>query len=285
MKHVLKLLPKKSSGSVRTILIENLMKTSKVNGEDAYFVFKDSAYGIFDGVGGWSELGVDPSELSFAMASECLNHLDTSISQVDPKHLMDLAYNGVLKRGKVRAGGTTALTIILDKKSNVLHCANLGDCGVRVIECDKSKKVKGSAKIVHRSKEQLHYFNCPFQLSIVPPGKKHANTIRDTPALAKEFDIFLNPNSIVISGSDGVFDNIFDEKMVEIVNNELNNSVMNGSCFEIENVATQIFNEILKNAKNPRAFTPFSRGVSLSSGKRYLGGKMDDITLFVSSLK
>lgn len=51
--------------------------------------------------------------------------------------------------------------MILNRETSVMYTANIGDSGYMVIR-------KG--QIVHRSQEQQHYFNTPFQLSLPPPG-------------------------------------------------------------------------------------------------------------------
>ena len=51
--------------------------------------------------------------------------------------------------------------MVLDRHSHRLHTANLGDSGFLVVR---------GGEVVHRSDEQQHYFNTPFQLSIAPPG-------------------------------------------------------------------------------------------------------------------
>lgn len=66
---------------------------------------------------------------------------------------------------RVSAGSSTACIVILDRQSHRLHTANLGDSGFLVVR---------GGEVVHRSDEQQHYFNTPFQLSIAPPGAEGA---------------------------------------------------------------------------------------------------------------
>lgn len=61
----------------------------------------------------------------------------------------------------VFSGSSTACIVMLDRQSHRLHTANLGDSGFLVVR---------GGEVVHRSDEQQHYFNTPFQLSIAPPG-------------------------------------------------------------------------------------------------------------------
>ena len=51
----------------------------------------------------------------------------------------------------------------------MLHSANLGDSGFLVIR-------KG--EVVHKSSEQQHYFNTPYQLAL-PPPEQEGNVIQD----------------------------------------------------------------------------------------------------------
>lgn len=58
-------------------------------------------------------------------------------------------------------GSSTACIVVLDRRSHRIHTCNLGDSGFLVVR---------GGEVVHRSDEQQHYFNTPFQLSIAPPG-------------------------------------------------------------------------------------------------------------------
>ena len=60
------------------------------------------------------------------------------------------------------SGSSTACIVALHKEKSILHTANLGDSGFIVIR---------KSAIVHRSQEQQHYFNSPFQLAIHPTIK------------------------------------------------------------------------------------------------------------------
>lgn len=63
------------------------------------------------------------------------------------------------------AGSSTACIVVLDRRSHQLHTCNLGDSGFLVVR---------GGEVVHRSDEQQHYFNTPFQLSIAPPEAEGA---------------------------------------------------------------------------------------------------------------
>lgn len=93
-------------------------------------------------------------------------------------------------------GSTTACLAVL--RDDELRIANLGDCGVLV--------VRGQG-IIFRTAEQQHSFNFPFQLGT---GSK------DSPSDAETFTVKVKEGDIVIVASDGLFDNLFDDEILEI---------------------------------------------------------------------
>jgi len=60
----------------------------------------------------------------------------------------------------IYSGSSTACVVVLDRTSRRLFAANLGDSGFVVVR---------AGVVVHRSNEQQHYFNTPYQLAIAPP--------------------------------------------------------------------------------------------------------------------
>lgn len=70
------------------------------------------------------------------------------------------------------SGSSTACIVALHNEKRILHTANLGDSGFVVIRKNA---------IVHRSQEQQHYFNSPFQLAIHP-------TIKDPRLIADRYE-------------------------------------------------------------------------------------------------
>ena len=66
-------------------------------------------------------------------------------------------------------GSSTAVLLSVDKEDDRVSLANLGDSGFIHIRDGKVEK---------RSKDQTHYFNCPFQLSVKIKGSQ---SISDSP--------------------------------------------------------------------------------------------------------
>lgn len=72
------------------------------------------AFGLADGVGGWQDSGVDPSDFSHGlcgfMAGTAQLHegLEEGGKSVRPRELMQTAYEAVLGNPRILAGGSTA---------------------------------------------------------------------------------------------------------------------------------------------------------------------------------
>ena len=100
-------------------------------------------------------------------------------------------------------GSSTICTVKVDLEKHLAHCFVLGDAQVRLIRKNK---------IIARSSEQEHKFGIPFQLTRnrdLTPG-------RDLPQHALKYEWVLEKDDIILVGTDGVFDNLFDEQIVGI---------------------------------------------------------------------
>ena len=95
----------------------------------------------------------------------CKTLIDNKLIDLNPltlKELLSKGYKQLLEDKQCIIGSSTACMVALHKEKSILHTANLGDSGFVVIR----KNI-----IVHRSQEQQHYFNSPFQLAIHPAIK------------------------------------------------------------------------------------------------------------------
>merc|ERR1712048_1281754 len=83
-----------------------------------------------------------------------------------------------------------------------LKAANVGDAGFRVIR---------SGEVVLASTPRQHQFDCPYQL-----GYKELVDYVNTAADAELLEFPVKPGDIVVAGSDGLFDNVFDADIVRV---------------------------------------------------------------------
>lgn len=126
-----------------------------------------------DGVGGWHEFGIDPSKFSFNLMKTCkrLVEQDTTanktITSKTPIELLEQSYQTLVedKNNAYLIGSSTACILLFHHDTNLLHACNLGDSGFVVVRANR---------IIHRSQEQQHYFNSPYQIAILPPPKSAA---------------------------------------------------------------------------------------------------------------
>ncbi|KAJ1915649.1 hypothetical protein H4219_004219 [Mycoemilia scoparia] len=181
------------------------------SGEDAFF-HRSDAMGVADGVGGWAG---DSKANAGLFARRLMHHAHEEIARFDdfddemfvryaeasPVEILRQAYENTLEdfRSLDLKGSSTACIVLL--RDDELRVANLGDCGLTVVR---------HGDMIFRTEEQQHSFNFPYQLGT----GKHS----DKPTDAQIFRLKVRKGDIIIVGSDGLFDNLFDEDILEEVN-------------------------------------------------------------------
>jgi protein phosphatase PTC7 len=191
-------------------------------GEDAFAICdKRTAFALADGVGGWAEEGVDAGLYSRALMAGCKSALDSGAG-VSLAQALDSA----LAPAKLIKGSSTA--VLADIQGRSLSVLNVGDSGFIVLRRQGRSSGKGQPSYfpVMRSYEQQYGFNFPFQLGTgsdlvaadaqlykfaappPPPIPLSLSLIRICP-----HSLRLQGGDIVLLGSDGVWDNVFDEEI------------------------------------------------------------------------
>lgn len=245
----------------------------KGEGEDSYFI-SECGYGIgvADGVGGWSEHGIDAGEYSRELMQHAKDHVESTLCR-DPQETLERAYETVKSQGS-----TTACIVSLH--DNLIRASNLGDSGLllfRFVRCDNEDSendpaVRNAAPqqpdgywgLAFKTKDQQHYFNCPRQLG---------TNSSDYPYNADEYEIQCLPGDIVLVATDGVTDNLSVQDMCQILN-----SMNAKSEIDMAKLAQAVASESFLAAKDTRRDTPFAESAR-ANGLQYQGGKMDDITV------
>jgi hypothetical protein len=143
--------------------------------------------------------------------------------------------------------------------------------------------------IVFRTKEQQFSFNFPYQL-----GSSSRATANDAEVAVVE----LEEGDIIVMGTDGLFDNLFDFEIVQHINRALGKedpqrprSLSNcpltdpstPTKSESPNMAELLAKKAFDKARSPHCKTPFSKHAK-EHGYLYPGGKMDDITVLVAQV-
>jgi len=228
-------------------------------GEDVHLISRaggSTLLAVFDGVGGWAELGVDPAEyarrLSWLLEAEFVRGQHLLSTHNSP--LLEFLSAAFKRMEAADVPGSCTVSAGLITPSGTLHVLNVGDSGLHVVRDGVS---------VFATHEQQHYFNCPFQL-----GKGSD----DSPADADYYVLEdLAEDDYIVLATDGVWDNIFQAEML----GELDGGK---SC---EAIARRISELSHRHGRDHAYPSPFALNAK-RHGMRYTGGKLDDVTVVVS---
>uniref|UniRef100_UPI00398E5669 protein phosphatase PTC7 homolog isoform X1 n=1 Tax=Pristiophorus japonicus TaxID=55135 RepID=UPI00398E5669 len=239
-------------------------------GDDACFVASHrlaDVLGVADGVGGWWDYGVDPSQFSTTLMQTCERLVQEGLFvPSNPVGILTASYNEMLQNKAPLLGSCTACLIILDRQKRCLYTANLGDSGFLIVR---------DGRIIHRSDEQQHYFNTPFQLAIVPP-EAQGSILNDSPETAEGSTFNVEVGDIILTATDGLFDNVPDFMILQQLRQLKDSSYKN-----IEETVKNIAEQAQQLAYDPNYMSPFAVH-ACENGLNVQGGKPDDITVLLS---
>ncbi|CAL4968095.1 unnamed protein product [Urochloa decumbens] len=228
-----------------------------LHGEDAHFGHAEAGFvGVADGVGGYRDDGIDAGAFARELMANALEEVEVADTarRLRPKDILRRAYETAVINGT--AGASTAVILALDGAK--LRFAYIGDSAFVVLR---------GGRIVHRSEQQQHYFNCPYQLS---------GHHRDNLKMAKAGGVPVEDGDVVVVGTDGLFDNVHD--------GQLERAVQMGTelGFSPKNMADIIAVIAYAVSRDERARSPFSVAYWKEYGEEGYGGKEDDITVIVA---
>lgn len=136
--------------------------------------------------------------------------MDDKSHDPDPLKYLERAYEQTVTATSFPnewLGTTTSATALLHhtcvsgSAKPLLYVTNIGDCQILVIRPSEER-------IVFKTIEQWHWFDCPAQLG--------TNSI-DNPHNAVVDKVELEENDIVVAVSDGVIDNIWEQEVLKVV--------------------------------------------------------------------
>ncbi len=251
----------------------------KEEGEDAYFIAntKTSA-GVADGVGGWSEFGID----SGAFARELMNGCKNAAEEKNMKTASDILGYGF---DSVTSPGSSTACVISITENNILQVANLGDSGFFLLRKEESRFDSGDRRspppiewaVAAATTEQLHSFNCPVQL-----GTSSNDTVECADISAIELEV----GDVTVCCTDGVLDNVWEDELAALCAESFKESDACEGDMEMmaesaETFCQNILNLAVTHSEDTERRSPFEANAK-RWGFRYRGGKMDDITVVVS---
>jgi protein phosphatase PTC7 len=142
-------------------------------------------------------------------------------------------------------------------------------------------------KIVYESPSQQHYFNCPYQLTVVPDTYPNRDElVTDMPKDADTKSFFLKDGDLILLATDGYFDNMYSEETLELINNGMSPILENNQDNElvtatIRGLAKTLTDRARRLSLNPKRLSPWAKAAQ-AHGSNYRGGKVDDITCIVT---
>lgn len=243
-------------------------------GEDA-FVENHSPQGrysllaVADGVGGWSVQDVDSSEFAWTLMNftaavfqeRFINPRPSNNNISLPVEILNDAHNRIINEKKVLVGSSTACVVIIDHCKKRLSAVNVGDSGFVILRNGKT--------YVH-SKEHQRGYNFPFQLSPM----FHTDSVLS----GDNYELKLLENDILLIGTDGLFDNLYDKQILEILDPlREKNARKNLSFDEMNNHLSEYAQTLLYTCKkwsmNATWESPFSAYTRKFSGQlSHFGG-------------
>lgn len=241
-------------------------KKKQTGGEDSFLVCDDLVM-VADGVGGWAGKGIDPGKFS----RELRDHIKEEYEKrkcygLDEVEIKSSLVDAVKKTKST--GSSTIVMLLLNQETKKLHSTYVGDSLYMILRYDESEKI---FKLLHKSNEQQHKFNQPFQVG----------TNGDSPNLAIIQSHDIQDKDIVLVASDGLWDNLFDEVIIETINDRVQGK--NGLLTDCEEAANYLAALAEKYSLDVQYESPFSKRAK-ARGFEYYGGKEDDITLIVAQM-
>jgi len=258
-------------------------------GEDAFFVSsaRNGTIGVADGVSSWSKEGIDPSMYPKGLMKEAKKSVESkgipgecfwSECLILGKKVFDARETMMVAQNKNTViGSSTCIIAILD--GNTLDVANVGDSELKIIR---------DGKIVFSTKPQEHEFNCPHQLTYT--DYTHGDKALD----AEVYTFKVSEGDILVVGTDGIFDNLWNEELEEVV--EVSTKGLDRSEFSAMATANAIALAAHQRAQDTKYYSPWTADATRAAGQTgeadelvmertdnpYLGGKMDDCTAVVA---
>ncbi|KAH9593000.1 PPM-type phosphatase domain [Trypanosoma melophagium] len=272
----------------------------ETGGEDAFLSLL-GVQAVLDGVSWWKEhRTVDAGLYSAALAREMHAYAEEELMGANPSSSLDvLQYAYDVCRADEIEGTATALVATLQPPRDdgkevaaahkarcctnpILDICSLGDCTAVLVR---------RGRVVFVSSEQTHDLDFPYQL-----GKGSS----DTPVRALNYRVPVESGDLLLLGSDGVFDNLYPNRVADIVwssvnrvrmEHEVDNSnspwknnplmFYDSMMHALAKGSEDVIREARYAARDLHADTPYAHK-ALEGGVYYEGGKQDDMTLLVS---
>mmetsp|Transcript_52302 Transcript_52302/g.154375 ORF Transcript_52302/g.154375 Transcript_52302/m.154375 type:complete len:405 (+) Transcript_52302:2-1216(+) len=271
-------------------------------GEDAFFICQHGAsLGVADGVSEWGwRFDMNPRDFAEGLmtgAKATAERLWLE-GKVDPTtRAFQAMQEGFAATDAF--GASTAIVAALDSTTSEVGVANLGDSGLRLL---RRLPTDSAMTVVERTVEQQHSFCHPYQLSNIPKPEQYAALLAagkkllveavsatiargrlrlDSPEDSLRYTFKVEDGDLLILGSDGLFDNLDDDAILEVVAK----AQMAKGFLPQEDarpdpsyLARALATQASRNSTDQGAQTPFCESARRHGYTEVSGGIVDDIT-------
>jgi len=240
-------------------------------GDDTYLISDNGkVIAVFDGIGGNYEFGINPRDYSYSLMTGCR-------IAVNDKHLTDplqILEEGFQFASKVDGSSAAIVGYLEETKDDEMYfnVLNVGDSQFMVLRRNENK-----SGFISELKSEAQYDTKAVTLSDLPcPMQLTGNEVRsEKPEVGIKYRAQIFDGDIIIMASDGLFDNLFDNEIIDIVNESYKEPV--------QEIAKKLSVAAYVNSINKTKISPFSQ----TFGKLidyHVGGKDDDITTVVMKI-
>ncbi|TYG80751.1 hypothetical protein ES288_D02G241300v1 [Gossypium darwinii] len=170
-------------------------------GEDAYFIACQNWLGVADGVGQWSFEGISVG----VYAKELMENCERIVSDRNGVPITDPVE--ILNRSAANTqscGSSTVLVAYFDDQA--LHVANIGDSGFMIIR---------NGAVFKRPSPMVYELAFPVQIA---RGDQPSDFV-------EVYKVDLYEKDVIITATDGLFDNLYERDIVSIVSKSLQESL------------------------------------------------------------
>lgn len=262
-----------SSGlrSFAAIKVFNRAASYKDNlGEDAWLT-TNHEIGVFDGVGDWKLSNIDAGSFSRSVANymQAMVHVEREMgtNEIDLVSVLQFAVQQC--RDFLIFGSCTACVASIDPVNSILQILNLGDSAAIVLRpifasngsiCDVTP--------IFRSSPQYHSYNAPYQIGHFEFSDNSNSSlimIFDSPKASSLKFIPVLSGDVVIIGSDGLYDNLFENELLPIILSSFQQSTVdcnNSESLDTNSIvailADNLSKEVVAAAMDRNRVTPWS---------------------------
>jgi protein phosphatase PTC7 len=269
---------------------------------DALFIdMQEQTFGLADGVGEWERHGIDASRFSNELINRAQALMACGLTKITAEIQVESFLSSSLSSAYDQTSSIGSSTVLLALcKYSRLFTLILGDSCILVLR----RRVGEETRLIRifRSKEQQHFFNCPFQLVRLPSPDEYDNlraqgygnfvkflekeksgniTKFDTPQNAQFFSIAVKPGDIVIAASDGLFDNVFDGEIKKLAL-ELDETGLSPGEF-CSQLSDTLVHLAIERGFDSSYLSPFSKAAKRAK-RSFIGGKLDDTSVIVGKV-